>query len=228
MTEQTFQLLKSYMLSQMTDSAHDKDHIYRVLYNAMLIAQNEADVASDVLITACLLHDVGRQEQFADPTLCHAVVGAQKAYDFLTSNGFDEDFSCHVRDCIRTHRFRKSSPPQTIEAKILFDADKLDVVGAMGIARTLLYKGNVTEPLYNLNPDGTVSNGENDDRPSFFHEYKFKLEKLYSNFYTQTGKALAAERQSAAVNYYNDLLREVTIPYTLGKDILESILRHDQ
>ncbi|MBP3347830.1 MAG: HD domain-containing protein [Clostridia bacterium] len=228
MTEQTFQLLENYMLSQMTDSAHDKDHIYRVLYNAMLIAQNEADVASDVLITACLLHDVGRQEQFADPSLCHAVVGAQKAYDFLTSNGFDEGFSCHVRDCIRTHRFRKSSPPQTIEAKILFDADKLDVVGAMGIARTLLYKGNVTEPLYNLNPDGTVSNGENDDRPSFFHEYKFKLEKLYSNFYTQTGKALAAERQSAAVNYYNDLLREVTLPYTLGKDILESILLHEQ
>ena len=224
MTEQTFQLLESYMLSQMTDSAHDKDHIYRVLYNAMLIAQNEADVASDVLITACLLHDVGRQEQFADPTLCHAVVGAQKAYDFLTSNGFDEDFSCHVRDCIRTHRFRKSSPPQTIEAKILFDADKLDVVGAMGIARTLLYKGNVTEPLYNLNPDGTVANGENDDRPSFFHEYKFKLEKLYDRFFTEEGARLARQRQSAAIAYYESLYREISQGTEEGRRILSGLL----
>ena len=58
----------------------------------------------------------------------------------------------------------------------MFDADKLDVTGAMGIARTLLYKGKVSEPLYSLLPDGTVSTGEDDTEPSFFQEYKYKLE----------------------------------------------------
>ena len=71
-------------------------------------------------------------------------------WPYLLENGFSEAFADAVRSCILTHRFRVARPPQSIEAKILFDADKLDVTGALGIARTLLYKGTVTEPLYLL------------------------------------------------------------------------------
>ena len=190
MNRETYRRLEGYMLSCMEDSAHDKEHIYRVLYNALTIAAEEPAADTDVLVCACLLHDVGRAAQFADPSVCHARAGGEKAYRFLTENGFAEEFARHVQACITTHRFRRETPPESIEAKILFDADKLDVTGALGVARTLLYQGEVGDPLYTLRPDGGVSDGTEDARPSFFREYKFKLEKLYDCFYTQKGGTL--------------------------------------
>lgn len=159
MTIGTYSLLENYMLSCMDDSAHDKDHIYRVLYHAMEIAKTLQDVDYDVLIAACLLHDIGRKEQFENPALCHASVGSEKAFAFLTAHGFEPEYAARVRHCIKAHRYRKNNLPESLEAKILFDADKLDVTGAMGIARTLIYKGIVSEPLYSLLPDGMVSDG---------------------------------------------------------------------
>lgn len=210
MKSEVYQCLENYMKSCMGDSAHDCEHIYRVLYNALQIAKDESEVDYDVLIAACLLHDVGRKEQFADPRLCHAQVGSEKAYGFLIQNGFDNAFAQKVSHCIRTHRFRKNDPPQSLEAKILFDADKLDVTGAIGIARTLMYKGDQVEPLYIRKPDGTVSNGEDDPVSSFFREYKFKLEKLYDRFLTRKGAELAGKRQQTAVRFYEALYNEVT------------------
>lgn len=209
MDKATYFLIESHMLQCMKDSAHDREHVYRVLGNALVIAQGEP-VNYDILIAACLLHDIGRPDQIRDPSLCHAAVGSEKAYLYLKTIGFDDDFSGKVRDCIRTHRFRKSDPPQSLEAKILFDADKLDVVGAIGIARTLVYKGTVAEPLYTRNPDGTISDGTGEQPQSFFREYKFKLEKLYDRFYTENGKELALQRRESAQAFYADLFREVS------------------
>ena len=79
MKREIYETLEQYMLSCMEDSAHDAQHIYRVLYNALLIAKEEEGVDHDVLLAACLLHDIGRKEQFADPALCHAAVGSDKA-----------------------------------------------------------------------------------------------------------------------------------------------------
>lgn len=221
MTVETYTLLESYMLSCMEDSAHDSAHVYRVLYNALEIAETESAVDGDVLIGACLLHDVGRKEQFQDPNVCHAAVGAEKARAFLTAHGFDELYAERVAHCIRTHRYRKQSPPQSIEAKILFDADKLDAAGATGIARTLIYKGIISDPLYTLAPDGSVSDGANDTTPSFFQEYKYKLENIYAHFYTARGAELARERQAAAVAFYESLYDEVSAAYRNGKAALE-------
>ena len=217
MKKEIYMMLENFMLSCMDDSAHDKEHIYRVLYNALEIAKTETDVDYDILIGSCLLHDIGRKEQFENPALCHAMVGGEKAYHFLTEHGFEPEYADQVKHCIQTHRFRKSSQPQSLEAKILFDADKLDVTGAMGIARSLIYKGIVSEPLYSLLPDGTVSTGENDTVPSFFHEYKYKLENVYSHFYTTKGAELAKERQRIAVDFYNNLYQESNSPYKNGK-----------
>ena len=220
MKKETFALLENYMRSCMKDSAHDKEHIYRVLYVALAIVYSEPSADCDVLIAACLLHDIGRQEQLDDPKLCHAQVGADKAYKFLIEHDFDGQFAAHVSDCIRTHRFRKGDPPKSIEAKILFDADKIDVSGAIGIARTLIYKGEVCEPLYTLLPDGQVSDGSGDKEPSFFQEYKYKLEGLYSKFFTARGKEIAEQRRAAAVDFYNSLLSEVQNSYKDGRAIL--------
>ena len=106
-----FQLIEKYMLECMQDSAHDKEHIYRVLYVALYIAEQERHFDYDVLIAACLLHDIGRQEQFENPSLCHAVAGAERARKFLLEKGFPEKFADKVSSCIKAHRFRSSNPP---------------------------------------------------------------------------------------------------------------------
>lgn len=223
MQKKQYDLLESYMLSSMADSAHDKEHIYRVLYMAMDIACYEKDVDYDILIAACLLHDIGRPEQFENQKLCHAEVGSKKAYIFLVENGWDKCFSQCVSDCILSHRFRTKNKPATLEAKILFDADKIDVTGAIGIARTLFYGGEISQPMYSILKDKTISDGSNDTVPSFFREYKYKLEKIYDKFYTCRGSIIAKERQASAVDFYNSMVEEVS---TSCKSGLASLLCH--
>ena len=225
MNKQTYEIIESYMLSSTEDSAHDKEHIHRVLNNALVIAEEEQNVDYDILITACLLHDVGRIDQMRDPSLCHAAVGSEKARTFLLEQGYPETFAETVADCIRTHRFRKNAPPQTLEARILFDADKLDVVGAMGIARTLAYQGALGAPLYTKLPDGAVSAGTGDVPYSFFREYKFKLENLYDRFYTRKGRELAIQRRPAAEAFYHALYSEVTQSCSARDRLLAEIVR---
>lgn len=223
MDRKTFALLENYMCACMEDAAHDRAHIERVLSYALQIAQGEEKVDYDILIAACLLHDIGRKEQFEDPRLCHAAVGGEKAYRFLMEQGFAPEFGERVRRCIQQHRYRVANPPDTVEAKILFDADKLDVTGAIGIARTLVYQGTVEEPLYRKNAQGAVLDGR-EEAPSFLHEYKFKLEKLYDRFYTAKGKEMAEERRAAAVSFYESLLEEAQNAHNKGRENLNLLL----
>ena len=220
MNQTTFEKLERYMQTCMQDSAHDKEHVYRVLYLALDIAQTEPETDLDTLITACLLHDICRAAQYANPAICHAAAGAEQARQYLLAEGFDPDFSQKVAACIRCHRFRKHAPPESLEAKILFDADKLDVTGAMGIARTLLYQGKLNEPLYSMLPDGSVSDGVNDSSVSFFQEYHFKLKNLYDRFYTARGRQLAISRRQSAEAFYQQLLEETRQSYASRRDLL--------
>jgi len=192
----------------MCDSAHDTQHVLRVQKYAMDIAAHEQGVDLAILNAACLLHDIGRTEQYADPRVDHAACGAEKARRWLEANGYGGAFAEAVADCVRTHRFRSNDPPHSIEAKILFDADKLDACGAMGMARTLFYKAHVCLPLYMLDESGAVLDGSSDSEDTFFREYRFKLEKLYDRFYTRRGAELAQSRRQAARDFYEALLRE--------------------
>lgn len=217
--------IENYMLECINDSAHDKEHIYRVLYMALDIAKYENKVDTDVLITSCLLHDIGREEQFKNPKLCHAQVGSEKAFNYVINNGFSEEKAAHIKSCILTHRYRSDNPPNSIEAKILFDADKLDVTGTLGIARTLFYIAQVSEPLYSVEENGIILDGTNDKNPSFFHEYKYKLEKLYDKFYTNRGTQIAKERQYSAIEFYISMLKEVQDCYSKGISELKNVLK---
>ncbi len=212
MHRKSWQRIEEYMLSCMSDSAHDRQHVYRVLNNAIEIAKGEENVNMDVLMVAALLHDVGRADERDDPKADHAITGSDRAYRLLTETSdlsFTDDFAEHVSQCIRTHRFRRNDPPATIEARILFDADKLDVCGAIGIARTLMYSGAHDRPIYTTEADGTIRDGKDDTADSFCREYRFKLEGMYDRFLTNRGAELARERQDAAVDFYNALLGEV-------------------
>lgn len=224
MNQERYDKIENYMRRCMQDSAHDQEHVYRVLYQALDIAGFEKGVDMEVLVAACLLHDIGRKEQFENPGLCHARVGGQKAYGFLVAQGWTEAKAAHVRDCVETHRFRADRPPRTIEAKILFDADKIDVTGTLGIARTLLYKAEAGEPLYSLLADGTVADGSGKaEAPSFFQEYHYKLKKLYDCFYTARGRETALSRRQSAADFYERMLAEARDSYG-GRDTLRRLL----
>jgi uncharacterized protein len=212
-----YQVIENYMQQCMSDSAHDMEHIYRVLNYALYIAEDEENVDFDVLTAACLLHDIGRAEQLADPEVNHAEYGAAKAYCWLMEQGYPEDFGAAVKNCILTHRYRSGKPPLSIEAKILFDADKIEACGTIGIARTLLYKASLSEPLYTFNENGDISDGVGDTAKSFFQEYKFKLEKIYDKFYTKRGSEIAAKRKAAAQSFYDSMYAEVRECYAYGK-----------
>ena len=192
-----------------------------------MIARSIPEADTDVLVCACLLHDIGRAEQNADPSLCHAAVGAGKAENFLLENGYPEDFAKKVRTCIASHRFRGGDPPADAESRILFDADKLDVCGALGAARTLLYQGRHGIPLCEPGPDGLPSDGTGDEHETFFREYRFKLSKLYDRFLTAKGAELARERRAALENFCASLLSELRKPYTEGPELLSGVIREE-
>jgi uncharacterized domain HDIG len=215
--------IEKYMLSCMNDGAHDCQHIYRVLYQALDIA-NDYNVDKDVLITACLLHDIGREAQFHDSKLDHAIVGADMAYEFLRSIDWPENKAQHVKACISSHRYRNSDPPISIEAKILFDSDKLDATGTLGIARTLAYKGIVAEPLYYVNEDGNVLDGVKDQQSSFFQEYNWKLKNVYDKFYTDRAKEIAKGRRRASIDFYENMYCEVNSIHKTGLQLLNQEL----
>jgi uncharacterized protein len=224
LTLEHYSKIENYMRTCMKDSAHDKEHIDRVLFVALDIARFESDVDHDILIAACLLHDIGREEQNADPAVCHALIGGEKAYAFLRSIDWEERRAQHVKSCIEAHRYRTDLQPRSTEAKILFDADKIDATGTLGIARTILYRAEGVEPLYTFMPDGTVSDGRGDAMPSFFQEYRFKLEKLYDKFYTKRGNEIANSRQRSAAAFYDSMLKEVRSSYEPGRGLLREML----
>jgi uncharacterized protein len=223
LNKEEFAVIEAHMLSCMNDGAHDEQHIYRVLYAALDIAAGY-EIDQDVLIAAALLHDIGRDAQFKDSKLDHAIVGSEMAYAYLVELGWPKERAGHVKKCIAAHRYRKSCEPDTLEAKILFDADKLDVTGTIGIARTLAYKGIVGEPLYSLREEGTVSDGDGDEQPSFFQEYQWKLKKVYDTFYTERARQLAEGRKEAAVAFYRSMVAEVTDTHRSGMRRLAGIL----
>jgi len=194
----SYPTIEAYMLACMDDAAHDCEHVYRVLNYALDIAKHEPGTDVALLTAACLLHDIARAEQFADPSICHATHGGEKACDWLLEQGYSEAFASAVQHCIATHRYRSNNPPQSLEAKILFDADKLEVCGATAVARTFCYIAheNALEPL-----------------DAFLCEYEFKLANVYDKFFTQRGAELAEKRRKAARDFYEALRSEVTECY---------------
>ena len=224
MKKSEYKQIEAFMLEKMSDSAHDKAHIYRVLAMALDIAAHEGGVDMDILITAALLHDVGRPAQHENPELNHAEVGAEMAYDFLTGIGWPEDRAAHVRDCVITHRHRKNRPPETIEAKIIFDSDKLDVTGAIGAARTLIYCGQILQPLYVIENGGVLTEGSGIEAQSFIEEYNYKLKNIYDTFQTARGKILAEERRAAAITFYENITAEINDSHIAGIKKLEELL----
>ena len=224
MDKSMYNLIKNYMYDCMKDAAHDPEHVFRVLYQSINITSKRTEnINYTVLIASCLLHDIGREEQFKNPEVCHAEIGGIMAKEFLLKNNWSEKDTNHVGKCISSHRFRGYNIPETIEAKILFDADKLDVIGCLEIARTLLYDGHIRNKIYTLK-NGKICYGESKcDEETFLKEYNFKLKNLYDKFYTEEARELAHKHKEHAQYFYDKLVEEINNAYK-SKDILEKII----
>jgi uncharacterized protein len=188
------------------DMAHDFDHVLRVLALAERIAQAEgADL--EIVRAAALLHDVARAET-AGTEKCHAQAGAERARDIL--RGHPPERVEAVVHAIAAHRFRRGPVPATLEAQVLFDADKLDAIGAVGIARAYAVGGRRNSRLWaDVPPDYTEGDLSSDREHTAAHEFVFKLSKLKDGMHTETGKAIAKERHAHMVAFFQRLGQEV-------------------
>lgn len=189
---------------------HDWDHTARVLTNARAIARAEG-AAMAVVEFAAVLHDVGRLEELNDQgKSCHARIGARLVPRLLADVGVeDARFVGHVRNCVLSHRYRRRDgpPPQTLEARTVYDADKLDSMGAVGVGRAFHFAGRIGARLHNTDAEALA--GESYGREdSAYREFLVKLRHLHAALLTDEGRRLGAQRHAFMVAFFDRLNRE--------------------
>lgn len=192
------------------DPVHDLGHILRVLDLAESMGE-ELGADLEVLRAAALLHDAsGAHPGEGENRRSHEQQSAIFAGKVLKEEGWEQGRIDAVQHCIRAHRFRGSEPPETLEAKILFDADKLDVMGAFGAARTLGYALQAGQPFFAEPSEHFLRTGETeeDEAHSAYHEYLFKLIKVKDRLYTSPAKKLAEERHDVLTAFFEQMAVE--------------------
>lgn len=192
------------------DPVHGFDHVARVLGLALHLGRKlGADL--DLLQAAALLHDAeGAHPGQGESRLSHEQASAAFAEEVLAGKGWDQERIQAVQHCIRAHRFRGTEEPQTLEAKILFDADKLDVMGAFGAARTIGYAVQAGQPIYAPVSDQFRQTGETEpgEPHSAYHEYIFKLRVVKDRLHTDAARKMAVERQAVLETLFEGLAAE--------------------
>lgn len=196
-----------------SDAAHDFDHILRVTRLGEQIARAEqADIT--VVRLAALLHDVPvpEAEHDPDPRRKHHLAAADFARRFLTRRGLGTEQVANVVHCIEAHRFRDQSiQPTTLEAQCLYDADKLDSIGAIGVARAFAYAGRYGSRLWTT-PVLAIPAPEH--RPTHadytpVHEFVYKLQQLIATLHTNTARQIGAQRHAFMVDFFSQLDAEI-------------------
>lgn len=173
--------------------SHGFDHTLRVTRLCERLGEDEgADMR--VVLPAALLHDIGRPLE-EKQGIAHEKAGALIAEEFLRSIGYEEALIPKITHAIRTHRYRSESRPETLEAMVLSDADKLDAMGAIGIARTFMQAGE---------QKGTMSNAID-----HIHE---KLLKLKGLMYTRGARGIAEERHTVLNDFLMAFEAELHLP----------------
>ena len=195
------------------DPVHDFDHVLRVYRIAERLARAEGGDL-EIVRAAALLHDSsGSSPGNVDGHRAeHHIASADFAGEILMAKNCPEAFITAVQHCIRSHRYRgNENQPQTLEAQILFDADKLDVLGAVGAARTIAYAVLDGQPVYAEPSDLFLSEGKltPEEPHSAYHEFLFKLRNVQERLFTTSGKALAADRHQYLVGFFAQLQAEV-------------------
>jgi len=195
---------------KLNDPVHGFHHISRVYRMAERVGRAEgADM--DIVRAAALLHDV-EGKGVDEARLEHQHASAEFAVLILLEEGWSEERISAVIHCIRAHRFRdQSEPPQTLEAKVLFDADKLDAIGAIGAVRAIAYAVLDQQDLYAKPSERflEITQKEPGEAHTPYHEYLYKLSKLKDQMYTKAGREIALERHTFLEGFFNQLSAEL-------------------
>lgn len=187
---------------------HDFAHTLRVLKNAERIAAEESGCDREAVRFGALLHDVARPEELASGgKLCHAVLGAEKSRRILEEEGCEDPaFVQHISEIVRTHRYRGNLKPATLEACIVYDADKLDSLGAFGVARAFHFAGRIGACLHN-SEEAALASESYSSQDSAYREYLVKLRGLPDHLLTGSARRFAADR-AAFMRAFFDRLNE--------------------
>lgn len=187
--------------------SHDWAHTLRVRRLSEAIGRVEGADMTVVGVAACL-HDIGRcDEDRANGGVCHAQKGAEMAVPLVAELPLDGARRENILHSIRTHRYRGANVPATLEAQVLFDADKLDAIGAIGVARAYLFAGEVGAKLHNpdLDPAAATAYSKED---TGYREYCVKLVKIRARMLTAEGRRLAAGRHAFMKAFFKRFLQE--------------------
>ncbi len=194
-----------------SDSVHGFDHVERVYHMALKIGKAEgADL--EIIKAAALLHDVEGSAPGKKERANHHEYSAEFAATLLRKEGWGEERIAAVLHCIRAHRYRSGEEaPASLEAKCLFDADKLDVLGAIGVARTIAYAVMAGTPHYAEPSEQFIKTGKEvpGELHSAYHEYLFKLIKVKDRLFTKTARKIANQRHRFLVHYFEQLKAEM-------------------
>lgn len=204
-----------------TDPIHGFDHVLRVYAMAERLASNEnGDL--EIVRAAALLHDInsdklpdihsGLERAHDNQRLEHHLASAEFAARLLEAEGWAPERIAAVEHCIRAHRFRdEREQPESLEAQILYDADKLDAIGAIGVARAIAFSVKSGSPIYTHPSEQFEKTGlkEPGETHSAYHEYLFKLRKIKERLFTSSGRAIAEERHRFMREYFERLSAEL-------------------
>jgi len=197
------------------DAAHDYDHLVRVIALADRIQASEGGDLPTIW-AAVALHDLGqeRERRYGGD---HALIGAGLAEELLTGTPFPQQYIPAVQQAIREHRMTGGLIPQTLEGRILYDADKLDCLGAIGIGRLYCITGRYNQKVYAPIPEDIVEPVDPQTirnlrrRPDYSPSIEFQL--LFGNLpdrmTTNTGRELAHERFTYMQEFFTRLRQEV-------------------
>lgn len=185
-------IAKGYFVG--ANACHDWDHVKRVCNLALIIGREEkADL--EIIAIASLLHDIKKTEEMKKKgKICHALRGAKEATKILMELGFDRDITQRVEHCIAAHRNKNNVTPTTIEARALFDADKIDSLGAIGIGRTFLFAGKIGARLHNSEVKNIYDTETYGPEDTAYREFMVTLRHSLDKMFTKTGKKIAKRR----------------------------------
>ncbi|WP_340621074.1 HD domain-containing protein [Xenorhabdus siamensis] len=189
------------------DGAHDIAHLYRVWKNAKKICEAECGNLR-LVFAAVLLHDCVSVEKNDPNRHLASRMAADKAALILKDLGWNEADITAVCHAVEAHSFSAGLTPTTLEAKIVQDADRLDSIGMMGVARCFYTAGRMRSGLYETY-DPLAKQREYDDHAYAVDHFYTKLFKIEAGFQTVTGKQMAHERTKRMEQFLNDFFDEI-------------------
>jgi uncharacterized protein len=191
------------------DSGHGMDHVKRVVVNAAQLAVSEkANI--DVVMPAAWLHDCVFIPKNSPRRSQASRIAAEAASEFLTSISYPSPLIAEIHHCIVAHSFSANVPCQSIEAMVVQDADRLEALGAIGIARCLMTGGAMKQRLYHPTDPFPISREPEDTVQSVDHFFA-KLFKLPNTMKTATGLRIAQSRTDFMIQFLRQLAAELGV-----------------